>query len=152
MLFSRHYGFVLFLIVMSQPGFASGHGDIDQGAEDAQVVSYPAGFFDRYRPNTALDMVNQLPGFQLDDGADNRGFASAVGNILINNRRLSVKQDAPSATLSRIPASQVEKIELVRGQGNGIDLQGQAVVANVFLKRESRASIRWEAYIEQNNT
>ncbi len=131
---------------------ASEHGDFEPGTDDAQVVSYPAEFFDRYRPNTALDMVNQLPGFQLDDGTDNRGFASAVGNVLINNRRLSVKQDVPSATLSRIPASQVARIELVRGQGNGIDLQGQSVVANVFLKRESATSVRWEAYIEQNNT
>ena len=41
----------------------------------AEVVRYDAAFFSRYRPNTALDMVRQLPGFQLDDGAANRGFA-----------------------------------------------------------------------------
>ncbi len=140
------------LLLMPLVVVASEHGDFEPGTDDAQVVSYPAEFFDRYRPNTALDMVNQLPGFQLDDGTDNRGFASAVGNVLINNRRLSVKQDVPSATLSRIPASQVARIDLVRGQGNGIDLQGQSVVANVFLKRESATSVRWEAYIEQNNT
>ncbi|MFB3107389.1 MAG: hypothetical protein ACE1ZA_21050, partial [Pseudomonadales bacterium] len=27
-----------------------------------KLVSYDASFFDRYQPNTALDMVNQLPG------------------------------------------------------------------------------------------
>ena len=118
----------------------------------AQVVEYDADFFSRYRPNTALDMVRQLPGFQLDDGTDNRGFAAAVGNILIDNRRLSAKQDLPSATLSRIPASQVERIQLIRGPVGGIDLQGQAVVANVFLRKEESSAIRWEAYLEHNNT
>jgi hypothetical protein len=118
----------------------------------AQVVEYDADFFNRYRPNTALDMVNQLPGFQLDDGADNRGFASSVGNILIDNRRLSAKRDLPSDTLARIPASQVERIQLVRGQFGGIDMQGQAVVANVFLRKEESTAIRWETYLEHNNT
>lgn len=148
----RYCIFTVSLILFSFGSFAADHDGNGEGVEDTQVVNYPATFFDRYHPNTALDMVRQLPGFQLDDGADNRGFASAVGNILINNRRLSVKQDIPSATLSRIPASQVERIELVRGQGGGIDLQGQAVVANVFLKKESEAAVRWDAYIEQNNT
>ncbi len=120
-------------------------------AESAQVVEYPAEFFERYRPSTALDMVLQLPGFQLDDGTDNRGFAAAVGNILINNKRLSAKQDVPSATLARIPASQVERIQLVRGQDNGIDLQGQSVVANIFLRKEEAAAIRWKTYVEHNN-
>ena len=117
----------------------------------AQVVEYPASFFDRYRPNTALDMVMQLPGFQLDDGTDNRGFAAAVGNILINDRRLSAKQDLPSATLARIPASQVERIQLVHGQDGGIDLQGQSVVANIYLRQEDESKVSWKSYIEHNN-
>jgi hypothetical protein len=126
---------------------------VDELRDDsAQVVEYEAEFFSRYRPNTALDMVRQLPGFQLNDGTDNRGFASAVGNLLINNRRLSAKQDLPSATLSRIPAGQVERIQIIRGQVGGIDLQGQSVVANVFLRKDITAAIRWEAYLEHNNT
>lgn len=136
-------------MVLSGSLYAQPTGTIDTAS--AQVVEYPASFFDRYRPNTALDMVMQLPGFQLDDGTDNRGFAAAVGNILINDRRLSAKQDLPSATLARIPASQVERIQLVRGQDGGIDLQGQSVVANIYLRQEEAAAISWKSYIEHNN-
>ena len=32
-------------------------------------------FFAASRPNTALDMINRLPGFQLDSGNSARGFA-----------------------------------------------------------------------------
>jgi len=116
----------------------------------AQVVEYPAAFFSRYQPNTALDMVNQLPGFQLDDGGTARGFTSAAGNILINNRRPSVKQDTPSAVLGRIPASNVIRIDLVRGQLSGVDMLGQPVVANIIMRDESPAAVRWEGFVWKN--
>ena len=115
-----------------------------------QLVQYPAAFFDRYQPNNALDMVRQIPGFQLDDGDGTRGFASATGNLLINGRRPSAKQDIPSATLARIPASQVERIELIRGQAQGVDMQGHAVLANVVLRTDIPASVRWELWGQYN--
>jgi len=118
--------------------------------DTAQAVDYPAAFFERYQPNTALDMVNQIPGFQLDDGRSTRGFASSVGNILINDRRPSAKQDLLSEILVRIPASQVERIELIRTQVRDIDLQGQAVVANVILQDIDRAAVRWRGSLRYN--
>ncbi len=120
-------------------------GNIDQ-----QQVLYPAAFFERYKPNTALDMVQQIPGFKLDDGDGTRGFASSAGNLLINGRRPSAKQDLPSATLARIPASQVDRIELIREQSQGIDLQGQSVLANVYLRTDLPAKVRWELWAEHN--
>jgi outer membrane cobalamin receptor len=116
----------------------------------SQVVDYPAAFFERYKPNTALDMVRQLPGFKLDDGDGTRGFASSAGNLLINGQRPSAKQDLPSATLARIPASQVEHIELIRGQMQGVDLQGQSVLANVYLRTDIPATVRWQLWAEHN--
>jgi len=114
------------------------------------VVNYPAAFFGRYQPNTALDMVKQVPGFQLDDGDPNRGFGAAVGNILINDRRPSAKQDLSSAILARIPASQVDRIELIRGQVRDINLLGQSVVVNILLNQDAPAAIRWEASYRYN--
>jgi outer membrane receptor protein involved in Fe transport len=115
-----------------------------------EIVTYPSLFFQRYRPNTALDMVNALPGFQLNEGNDLRGFGGAAGNLLINDRRPSAKQDTISAILSRIPARNVERIEIIRGQVRGIDLAGYSVVANVFLLEDTGASVRWEVYTEKN--
>jgi len=115
-----------------------------------QVVEYPANFFQRYTPNTALDMILQIPGFQLDDGDTARGFGGVAGNVLINDRRPSTKQDLLSAFLGRIPASQVEAIEIIRGQVRDISLLGQPVVANVILSKDSPAAIRWDAIVDYN--
>ena len=115
-----------------------------------EVVNYPAEFFKRYQPNTALDMIKQVPGFQLDDGSNLRGFGNAAGNIRINNRRPSAKQDVLSAILRRIPANYVERIDLIRGQVEGIDLQGQSVVANIILHEDTPAAVRWEALAQKN--
>lgn len=118
--------------------------------ETSDIVSYGADFFARYQPNTALDMVQRVPGFQLDDGSGERGFAGAVGNVLINDRYPSAKQDSVSSILERIPASQVERIELLRGQVRNIDLLGRAIVASVILRRDIPATTRWEANVRKN--
>ena len=127
-------------------------GDEHERSAEQVVVTYPAEFFTRYRPNTALDMVNQVPGFLLDDGGDERGFGSAVGNVLINDRYPSAKQDKPSQILLRIPAGQVQKIELIRGQVREIDLLGRPVVLNIILAEDTPATIRWEAGVRKNFT
>ncbi len=148
---------VVTLSILGSPGFAAEHQEqagqerptvVNEDA--AQAVEYPASFFARYQPNTALEMIIQVPGFQLDDGDSDRGFASSAGNILINDRRPSTKQDAPSAILARIPSSQVERIELIRGQIRHIDLQGQSVVANVILLDVDQAAVRWSGSYRYN--
>ncbi len=71
-----------------------------------------------------------------------RGFEGSVGNILINNNRPASKNDAGTDVLERTPASQVDRIELIRGGAPGIDMQGYSVVVNVILKTAaSRQSI-----------
>ena len=117
-----------------------------QQAQEASTVEYPAAFFTQYHPNTALDMVKQLPGFQLDDGESTRGFSTAAGNVLINGRRPNVKQDTPSSMLSRIPARNVIRIDLIRGQVAGVDMQGNQVLVNLIMREESPAAVRWEAF------
>jgi hypothetical protein len=118
--------------------------------ETNNVVSYSRAYFDRYQPDTALDMVQQIPGFELDDGAESRGFGSAAGNILINGRRPSSKEDVPSSILSRIPARLVERVDLIRGQVRGVDLQGQTVVANIFLRDDEPTSVRWDTAMRKH--
>ncbi|MEL7046411.1 MAG: Plug domain-containing protein, partial [Pseudomonadota bacterium] len=112
-------------------------------AEGACTITYEAAFFSRYAPVTALDMVNNLPGFALDDGdSDTRGFGGAAGNVVVNGARISAKSEAPSDILGRIPAADIEYIEVIRGQVGGLDLRGQNVVANV-VRRGSSASGAW---------
>ncbi|MBA4808960.1 TonB-dependent receptor [Brevundimonas sp.] len=123
------------------PTGPTGQAPLADAAQRGVLVFTP-DFFLAQRPNTALDMVNRVPGFDLDDGSGARGFEGAVGNVLINNARPASKNDAGSSVLSRTPARQVERIELIRGGAPGIDMQGFSVVVNVILKKEaSRQSI-----------
>ncbi len=120
------------------------------GTVEQEYVSYQASFFDRIQPVTAFDMVKQVPGFQLDDDInDVRGFATASGNILIDDRRPSTKRDSLTAILTRIPASSVERIELIRGQVRNIDMRGQSSMLNIILRDGIPASIQWEVSSRQ---
>jgi len=106
------------------------------------VLVFQPDFFAAQRPNTALDMLNRVPGFSVNDGSGARGFEGAVGNILINGNRPASKNDTGSSVMSRTPASQVERIELIRGGAAGVDMQGYSVIVNVILKTTaSRQSI-----------
>lgn len=101
------------------------------------VLVFNPDFFADQRPNTALDMVNRVPGFSVVDGDGSRGFEGSVGNVLVNGARPASKNDTGSAVLSRTLAAQVERIELIRGGAPGIDMQGFAVVVNVITRTES---------------
>ena len=117
---------------------------------NGESVNYPAGFFQRYQPVTAFDMVSRIPGFTLDNGGDQRGFGAAAGNVIINGRRPSTKDDLPAAMLKRIPATNVERIELIRGQLKGVDMRGQSVVVNIILREDTPATTRWNMIVGEN--
>ena len=125
---------------------------LDDAAQKGVLVFTP-DFFAAQRPNTALDMVERVPGFSPDDGSGARGFEGAVGNILINNNRPASKNDAGTDVLERTPADKVDRIELIRGGAPGIDMQGYSVVVNVILKQgSSRQSVAtWNAALFDGN-
>jgi len=93
---------------------------------------YEAAFFAQYNPQTASDMVNQVPGFTLNGGDGRRGFSGAVGNLLIDGVRPTAKSQSLSGILSRIPASQVVRIEVLRGAAVAGDASGQSTLVNVI--------------------
>ena len=75
---------------------------------------YQPDYFDQFTPQTASDMVQVIPGFNIRGGGNNqRGFGEASLNILINGRRPSSKSSGANAILSRIPASNVIRIEIL---------------------------------------
>jgi hypothetical protein len=115
------------------------------GAQPAEPPAQPAvpsgrvvhetDFFARFSPRTALDMIRQVPGFTLIEGSGRRGFAGAVGNVLVDGDRPIAKSQTLSDILQRIPAAQVVRIELLRGAEIAGDPSGQAVIANVVRTR-----------------
>ncbi|WP_375207717.1 TonB-dependent receptor domain-containing protein [Hyphococcus sp.] len=115
-------------------------------AEDGGCANgYSAEFFAPYRPVTALDMVQRVPGFQIEDGDETRGFGGASGNVLINGERPSAKSDTVSDILARIPAKNVTGVELLRGPFARSDLRGQTLVANVLVETENDSTLTWES-------
>ncbi len=102
-------------------------------AAERGVTSYPAAFYVSAQPNTAYDMINRTPGFTLVTGGAARGFSDA-GDVLIDGARPSSKADDLQSILQRLPASQVERIDVIRGGAPGIDMQGLAVIANVVRR------------------
>ena len=110
-------------------------------AQDTQD-SFEASFFDQYAPRNALEMINQIPGFQLQ-GADNRrGLGQGGANVLINGERLTGKSDVGSQ-LTRIVSESVVRIEIKDGASLDIPgLSGQ--VANIVTKTTgSTGTWRW---------
>jgi len=110
--------------------------DATVGASASLVVdvdrqSFDADFFEQYTPQTALDMINRLPGFVFDAGSSARGFGGTAGNVLIDGTRPTSKSGGLSEALSRIPASQVSHIEIQRGAIGAGEAAGQSMIANV---------------------
>ncbi len=98
-------------------------------------VYTPADFV-RYAPKNAYDMLNQVPGFTIRDSEQLRGLGQATGNVLFNGQRPSSKSDTLETLLTRIPADNVERIEILDGATLDIPgLSGQ--VANIVFKADS---------------
>lgn len=98
-----------------------------------EARTYVPADFAQFAPRTALDMLNRVPGFGIKEESQERGLGDATGNVVINGQRLSGKSNDVVTELSRIPAANVERIEIVDGATLNIPgLSGQ--VANVIVK------------------
>jgi TonB-dependent Receptor Plug Domain len=122
-----------------------GSGELPQAtpAQGGRTTVYEVAFFAQYAPRTALDIVQRIPGFTLDLGAneaatgvDVRGFAGTAGNVVINGARPSSKSETLQAVLARIPASRVKSVQVGAGELYGADYSGKSQVANLILSAE----------------
>jgi len=82
--------------------------------QEGKKVFVPADFA-QFAPRTALDMLNRVPGFSIKEEDEDRGLGEASGNVVIDGQRLSGKSNDVITELSRIPAANVERIEVVEG-------------------------------------
>lgn len=107
-------------------------------------------FFAEYRPQNALDMVRQVPGFRIDNGGGGRGLGGRPGNVLINGRQPNAKQDSVSSQLQRIPASRVQSIDLIRGGASGLDAASGRPIVDVRLVPGAARAWTWSTTVEQD--
>ncbi|HKR63312.1 MAG TPA: TonB-dependent receptor plug domain-containing protein [Thermoanaerobaculia bacterium] len=98
-----------------------------------EVRTYVPADFAQFAPRNAYDMLSRVPGFGIKEESQERGFGEATGNVVINGQRISGKSNDVVTELTRIPASNVVRIEIVDGATLKIPgLSGQ--VANVIVK------------------
>jgi len=100
----------------------------------AQTIqdTFEPEFFAQYAPRTAIEMVERIPGFQLQGADDRRGLGQGGANVLVNGERLTGKTDV-GAQLSRIVAENVVRIEI--RDGATLDIPGlSGQVANIITK------------------
>lgn len=142
-------GSAIVALVTCSPAFALQSSGSSQAplapTKDGRTTIYDAAFFAQYAPRTAYDIVQRIPGFTLDLGANNnvngggngntdiRGFAGVAGNVVVNGQRPSTKSETLDAYLARIPASRVKRVEVGPGDLYGADYTGKSQVANLVL-------------------
>ena len=103
---------------------------------------------------TAFDLAGKVPGGQVilsrsknngGDGQQSRGFASNDDGVLINGKRLSGKNNSSQNALSRIPAGQVVRIEIIRGSSPDVKVSSQEAFLNVVLSSDAlKGSGTWD--------
>lgn len=136
---------------------ASAQDSATASADIESTVTYPAEFFAQYEPYSVNDMLNRIPGISTargsgnnggpgsSGGANRRGLGAGGDQILINGRRIAGKGNEGNSQLSRIPANQVQYIEIIRGTSGDLDVRGGGQVINiVLLEAESRSSLAVE--------
>ncbi|MCC3861101.1 TonB-dependent receptor plug domain-containing protein [Pseudemcibacter aquimaris] len=119
----------------------------DNDINSNDIDSYDAAFFSQFNPQTALDIINQVPGFNIDIGEEIRGFGAGAGNVLIDGNRPTSKSGGLEDALLRIPASGVARVELLRGSATTGEASGQSVVANIIRNQDTN-TLRWQTELE----
>ena len=124
--FSHIYFFVLILVTPYVCAQAP------ETASDA-TVTYPAEYFAQFNPYSVNDMLQRIPGISLarsgsrsQSRGGGRGLGAGGEQVLINGRRIAGKSNEGDSQLSRIPASEVRYIEIIRGTSGELMSAGNA--------------------------
>jgi hypothetical protein len=118
---------------------------------------YDQGFFAQYNVSNAEDMLRLIPGAPavLDAQSDQqeRGFGGGGAPVLINGRRFPGKANDIRTSLRRIPAANVERVELISGASEGLPVQSEGIVLNVVLREGASlgGAGTWEANLRASD-
>ena len=134
--------------------------DSAPATDQDSTVTYPASYFAQFDPYSVSDMLDRIPGITVargggqgggggepgsSQGSNRRGLGAGGDQVLINGRRIAGKENEGNDQLSRIPASEVEYIEIIRGTSGDLDVRGGGQVINiVMLESESSSTTAYE--------
>lgn len=133
--------------------------DAEPATDENSTVTYPASYFAEFQPYSVNDMLDRIPGITVargggqgggggpgsSGGPNRRGLGAGGDQVLINGRRIAGKGNEGNSQLSRIAATQVDYIEIIRGTSSDLDVRGGNQVINiVLLESESSSSVAYE--------
>jgi hypothetical protein len=99
---------------------------------------YTVEQFARFAPQSAADVVAQIPGFSISGVSNDRGLGQASQNVLINGQRITGKGNDAMSVLRRIPVESVRRLEIV--DGASLDISGlSGDVLNVVAEQGIQA-------------
>ena len=118
-----------------------------QDNSENATVTYPASYFAEFEAVSVNDMLNRIPGIALaldgnqvpSIGNNDRGLG-AESQILINGKRMAGKANEAREQLDRIPANQVNYIEIIRGTSGDLDVRNSGQLVNIVLLETQSAS------------
>lgn len=117
---------------------------VGTGSAQESQRSYDAAFFERFAPQTALEMVARVPGFILEDADEERGLSQGGTNVLVNGRPITGKGETAATQIAQIAAANVVRMEVI--DAGTLDLPGfSGIVLNIVTQRSTIAgSWLWE--------
>ena len=92
---------------------------------------------------SALDIIEQIAGFQFIDSNNQRGLSSASGNVLINGLPVLNKSQSLEAILADLPISQIAEIEVYLA-GHPFTSASQYTQVINIIRDNSQSRTNWQ--------
>ncbi len=93
---------------------------------------------------TLYDMLSTLPSIDVDDEGNINLRGNSNVRILIDGRNSGFSS---ISALKQIPASSVDKIEIINNPSSKYDAEGNAGIINIIMKKDSQVNSNGTAYI-----
>ena len=129
------------IVGLSTPALAQEQPSPDTALRNSGTgrIVYDQSYFAEYDIRDAEDMLRLIPGVgailaDLGSNSQERGFGSGGDQVLLNGRRFPGKSNEITKTLARLRADNVQRVELIRGAVDDIDVQSAGLVVNIVLK------------------
>lgn len=84
---------------------------------------------------TALDVLKQVPSVNVDQDGNVTLRGSGGVNIMLDNKPISAYGD-PALVLKSLPATILDKVEVMTNPGAKYDAEGQSGIINIVLKKQ----------------
>jgi len=94
---------------------------------------------------SVLDAMRNLPGITIDQEGKVELRGSDKVTVLIDGKQSSLTGYGSQKGLSTIPASYIEKIEIINNPSAKYDASGMAGIINIIYKKETKAGLNGDA-------